>query len=108
SKSNTGTKSQTIIKKSEAKPDFRAIKIRPDKSACYSVSQLKGKTWLCREAPILPLDLCDHRLNCKCRYIHLDDRRQELRREADNGLPEKYVDGDRRAFNDRRKNQLSV
>lgn len=105
SKSAPGPKSQTLTK-SEVKPDFRGIRIRPEKSACREVCQITDCTWLCREAPLLPLDSCDHRLTCKCRYIHLDDRRQEARREADNGLPRKYVDGDRRAFSDRRKSQF--
>lgn len=105
-KSAPETKNQTF-KKSDLKADFRAIKIRPDKHACPSVAQLKEKTWLCREAPLLPLNSCDHLLTCKCRYLHLDDRRQEARREADNGLPRKYLDGDRRAFSDRRKSQFN-
>src|SRR5690606_16197920 len=88
------------------KPDYRAVSIKAGKTACHKVRQLSDQVFLCKEAPFVPLDLCDCRNQCKCRYIHLDDRRQSPRRSADSGLPTGYVENERRARVDRRKPQL--
>jgi len=88
------------------KSDFRAVKIKPDKTACHSASTVSAKMFLCNEAPLLPLNSCDCRDKCKCCYLHYSDRRQDGRRESDNGFPVKFVEGERRAKMDRRRPQL--
>ena len=40
---------------------------------------------LVNDAPLLPLRDCTN-TDCKCRYISLSDRRQEVRRDADLGI----------------------
>lgn len=88
-----------------SKTDYRAVQIQPGKEACKRVQELSTRVFLCREAPFVPLEYCACRDQCKCRYIHFDDRRQNLRRNADNGLPAGYVENERRARADRRKGQ---
>lgn len=87
----------------QAQQDFRAVQIKPGKEACARVKEISERIFLCREAPFVPLEYCACREKCKCRYLHYDDRRQNLRRNADNGLPAGYVEKERRARADRRK-----
>ena len=58
-----------------------------DQVMCSAVAELHSKRFLSDEAPVLPLDRCPHPLSCHCVYKHFDDRRTELRRDSDEGLP---------------------
>ena len=52
--------------------------------ACPAIKKLAGKRFLSKEAPLLPLKACTT-VECRCRYQHYEDRRDEPRREADSG-----------------------
>ena len=80
----------------------------PRKKTCRPVAALAGNVYLCDEAPWLPLSNCNMRDECKCYYVHQEDRRTELRRDRDNGLPGIRVDRDRRRMKDRRKSAVAV
>ena len=88
----------------DKRTDFRAVTIMCHKKrGCRPVLELAGKVYLCDDAPWLPLVNCNKRDQCKCYYSHQDDRRTELRRDRDNGLPGIRVERERRRRKDRRK-----
>jgi hypothetical protein len=66
--------------------------------ACRAAAAIVGFRFLSEEAPALPLPDCDMPRECRCVYQHFTDRRTETRREADIGLPNRYVQTDRRAL----------
>jgi hypothetical protein len=66
-----------------------AVSIVPGSRCCEEARQLRGKRFLSREAPQLPLKTCG-RADCACRYEHHPDRRGGARRLADMGVA---VDG---------------
>ena len=104
SRRQTQERNKVLHNKVESKKsDYRAVKIKPARTACATALEIAKYTYLCKDAPLLPLNHCDCLNNCKCRYEHLADRRQDYRRAADNGLPARYIDGDRRAMMDRRQ-----
>ena len=53
-----------------------------DGSACNAAKACEGERFLSTEAPMLPLKGCDA-AQCRCRYVHHDDRRAGPRRRAD-------------------------
>lgn len=53
---------------------WRAVKISPGLMSCEAASKLTDQVFLSREAPRLPLDDCGEK-GCKCKYVHLEDRR---------------------------------
>lgn len=68
---------------------YHAVTVVPGPRCCDEARQLKGKRFLSREAPQLPLKDCG-RADCTCRYEHYPDRRGGLRRVRDMGVA---VDG---------------
>lgn len=60
---------------------FHAVEVVSRAEACEAAHALRGKRFLSREAPSLPLRECDGR-ECRCVYAHHDDRRQGPRRET--------------------------
>ncbi|HRQ58158.1 MAG TPA: hypothetical protein PLN31_12125 [Azoarcus taiwanensis] len=58
---------------------FHAVAIRPRGVGCEMAKALSGRRFLADEAPRLPLDHCD-REDCRCMYVHFDDRRRGERR----------------------------
>ena len=67
---------------------FHAVEICCTKNACQAAQDTRGERYLSAEAPLLPLDQCDRRDRCKCRYKHHEDRRGgESRRSAEADLP---------------------
>jgi hypothetical protein len=66
--------------------NWRAVKVVSGDSACEAVQQLRGRRFLTREAPRLPLPDCNRQNECQCKYQHLPDRRGSPRREADSGF----------------------
>lgn len=53
---------------------WRAVKIAPGLLCCDAVGKLTGQVFLATESPQLPLEGCDEK-DCRCKYIHLEDRR---------------------------------
>ena len=53
---------------------FHAVSIRPGPEACSAARGLEGQRFLSDAAPPIPLPGCDSR-NCRCRFVHFDDRR---------------------------------
>ena len=54
---------------------------------CEAVEALGSRRFLSEEAPLLPLAECSNPQGCRCVYEHFDERRDNLRREADIGMP---------------------
>ena len=54
---------------------FHAVSIRFADNACEAAKAIEDKRILSAEAPRLPLPDCDV-LQCKCRFIHHQDRRR--------------------------------
>lgn len=68
---------------------YHAVSVQPCLMACERIRPLTGKRYLSREAPALPVSGCTNR-QCRCRYVHHDDRRADERRvigEGRAGLP---------------------
>jgi len=59
-----------------------AVVVVPGRHACAAAYALRGRRFLSREAPALPLTGCSAG-ECGCRYEHHDDRRHALRRARD-------------------------
>lgn len=84
--------------------NWRAVSVVPVGAACEAALQLRGRRFLTREAPRLPLADCTRQNECECKYQHLPDRRGSPRREADSGYgsapkprtPERRRPGERR------------
>lgn len=81
---------------------FHGIAIVPGERACESARQLANQRFLSEDAPRLPLDSCHCLPECRCVYRHFSDRRTDVRREADMGLPIRLVAGEKRAGTGRR------
>lgn len=65
---------------------FAGIEIVPSRlKCCTAVKELSGQRFLNGKAPLLPLPDCDQP-ECKCIYRRLEDRRTDLRRDADVGI----------------------
>lgn len=63
---------------------FHAVGVKPGRPCCPDVVNLKGRRFLSREAPALPLMGC--KLRCACVYRHFDDRRDHTDRRDPYGL----------------------
>lgn len=66
---------------------FRAVEVRCSGNGCPAAQKLRGKRFLCAEAPSLPLEYCDRQPRCQCYYRHFDDRRRGPRRAQEAGAP---------------------
>ncbi len=55
---------------------YHAVSISPGLFVCSEAKKLSGVRFLSREAPTLPFKNCDS-LECRCRYQHHEDRRQQ-------------------------------
>jgi hypothetical protein len=71
------------VKKTVA--EFHAVGVIPGPRPCAAAEALRGKRFLSRQAPVLPLKACD-RGDCQCRYAHYEDRRMGPRRARDIGV----------------------
>jgi hypothetical protein len=60
---------------------YHAVAIVAGRSGCGAVQSLAGQRFLSRKAPSLPLPGCDA-IECRCRYLHYDDRRSGVDRRA--------------------------
>lgn len=82
---------------------FHAVTIQPsDDFMCSEVERLLGERYLSEDAPSLPLAECSQPSACRCVYQHFDDRRTNVRRESDMGLPQREVQPEARRGTGRR------
>lgn len=90
-----------------ARHPYRAVSVYSRSACCAAAKRLKNEKFLAAYAPILPLGGCTHPNQCHCRYRHYEDRRQDMRRDSDHGLPGRvWHEHDRRhRKKDRRKPQ---
>lgn len=66
---------------------FHGVEIIPGARPCEAVLALQGERLLSEDAPRLPLSECPCSQRCGCKYKHYVDRRTQVRRESDEGLP---------------------
>jgi len=60
---------------------YSAVKIKPIKHhSCQAAYEASYRIFLVSEAPTLPLRDCGNPNNCRCHYVHYDDRRHTSRR----------------------------
>ena len=78
-----------------------AVRSRGDR-CCDAVKALSGQRFLSEEAPLLPLAECSNPQGCRCVYEHFDERRDNLRRESDIGLPVRTYPEEKREGHGRR------
>jgi len=62
---------------------WQAVSIVPADGACAAVQELRGKRFLTRAAPRLPLAACNNQDQCQCKYTRYTDRRGSPRRAED-------------------------
>lgn len=68
---------------------YAAVKIKPIKHhSCEAAYEASCRIFLKSEAPFLPLRDCGRPNQCRCSYVHYNDRRQGSRRS-----PNVYTDG---------------
>lgn len=60
---------------------YRCVSISTGLNACRAAERTRGKRFLPREAPVLPLQGCSEK-QCSCRYVHHADRRTDDRRDT--------------------------
>ena len=89
------------IRRGSSQP-WHAGTIAAPASACEAAQACKGKRYLSREAPRLPLADCDT-TQCECKYRHFPDRRGSPRRHDDmGGVPQVRTKNSRRTSRGRR------
>lgn len=82
---------------------FHGVAVRPRSEACcQAVKSLGTQRFLSEDAPLLPLADCSNPQGCRCVYEHFDERRDNLRRETDIGMPERLYPEEKRAGHGRR------
>ncbi len=83
---------------------YRGVTVYSRKDCCDAALRIQGQKFLAAHAPQLPLGGCSQPQLCECRYKHLADRRSEVRRDTDHGLPGQHYHTERRSRKtDRRK-----
>ncbi|MEM7099981.1 MAG: hypothetical protein AAF541_17060 [Pseudomonadota bacterium] len=83
---------------------YRAVSVYSQAEQCEAAKRLRGTKFLAAHAPTLPLGGCTQNDQCRCKYRHYKDRRSELRRDSDHGMPPRvWLDQERRHRKDRRK-----
>jgi hypothetical protein len=60
--------------------DFRAVEIESSITCCAAATQARGRAYLLRGAPRLPLYGCTLPTNCSCKFRKHADRRDSDRR----------------------------
>jgi hypothetical protein len=81
---------------------WHAVTIAAPASACAAAQACKGKRYLSRDAPRLPLAGCDT-TQCECKYRHFPDRRGQPRRHDEKGAaPQAREKNNRRISRGRR------
>jgi hypothetical protein len=80
---------------------FHAVVVKPGRHACGAARALKGRRFLSKEAPILPLRNCDSD-ECECHYEHYEDRRAGPRRARELGVAIDGHDGEEKRSRQKR------
>ncbi len=63
---------------------FHSVSIQPREGfACAEVQARQGVLYLSDDAPLIPIEGCEHPIDCRCTFVHFDDRRTESRRESE-------------------------
>ncbi|QYJ78373.1 hypothetical protein [Shewanella acanthi] len=84
-------KSMKVSNKQQHLPDtsdkrFHCVSIEHYGNCCEKANEVKGKRFLSKEAPEIPMEECTYP-DCHCRYQHYDDRRHnEDERRMDYGV----------------------
>ena len=91
------------VVRGDSRGRWRSVAIIGSATACAAAQMCKGKRYLCREAPRLPLKACDA-ARCDCKYRHFEDRRGTPRRAEEKGMTPTRVENNRRKNRDRRAN----
>lgn len=82
---------------------FHGVAVRPrGDDCCKAVNALGTERFLSEDAPLLPLAECSDPQRCRCVYEHFDERRDNLRRETDVGMPQRLHPEEKRAGHGRR------
>ncbi len=85
---------------------WHSVSVKPGRSGCKAVQELKHKRWLSKDAPVLPLKDCQQPGHCSCVYQHHADRRAGDGRRAEENdrfqAPKKPTSERRRGPNRRR------
>lgn len=71
---HTKSTPSTAGQKERSTTQWRAVKIAPGLLCCDAVGKLAGQVFLSTESPLLPLEGCSED-DCRCKYVHLEDRR---------------------------------
>ncbi|MGD2173582.1 MAG: hypothetical protein PVJ78_09960 [Gammaproteobacteria bacterium] len=77
----TGKPSSRSTQQAKASTRWRAVRISPGLICCDAVREHDEQVFLSSESPMLPVDGCDI-ADCRCKYIHLEDRRTGSDRRA--------------------------
>lgn len=67
---------------------YRALEIIPGPRACAVAKRFAKHRFLLNEAPTPPLAGCDLQGSCTCKFQKFADRRADLRRGSDEGIPD--------------------
>ncbi|MEY4932216.1 MAG: hypothetical protein RLZZ403_536 [Pseudomonadota bacterium] len=67
---------------------YRALEIIPGPHACAVARRFAKHRFLLGEAPTPPLAGCDQQGACTCKFQKFPDRRTDLRRSSDEGIPD--------------------
>lgn len=88
----------------DAPTHYRAVSISYDEQACQAAKELSDEKYLTGSTPTLPLQNCDLE-QCNCRYVHHDDRRNEVneRRDLQTNEAKEEQEEERRNANGRRR-----
>ena len=100
----------TASTESGADTRWRAVKIVPGLICCGEVAAMRDEVFLSRQSPALPLDTCTEK-DCRCKYLHLEDRRSGQDRRVQLGELDNYLplnQGERRRSEGRRAADLAV
>lgn len=89
---HAGPEAKPVAAPRKASKPYHAVCVVPGERACPAVEELRGRRYLSREAPILPLKKCNA-ASCSCRYGHFEDRRNGQRRARDFGVSIDAYDG---------------
>jgi hypothetical protein len=74
---------------------WHAVTIAAPANSCSAAQVHKGKRYLSRDAPRLPLAECDTAA-CQCKYKHFPDRRDSPRRHDEKGAAPQVRDKNNR------------
>jgi hypothetical protein len=75
---------------------YKAVRINPHQHACPAAFERHHRIYLVAEAPLLPLMDCTKSEDCRCGYVHYDDRRQNDRRDIAVAMKSKKDEKERR------------